>query len=203
MAEETGIIIALGEKVLHDACKQIHFWNSQHQFTVPLFVSVNVSGKQLVNPGFLDQVRRILKETDLDAGCLKLEITESTMMENTEFTLALLTCLNSMGIQVNLDDFGTGYSSLSCVRRFPIDTLKIDRSFIKNLAVNTENFHIVGTIIALAKNLDMAVVAEGVEEATDMAELKELNCTYAQGYHFSKPVNAEAASELIAMSIQW
>ena len=125
------------------------------------------------------------------------------MMENTEFTLALLTCLNSMGIQVNLDDFGTGYSSLSCVRRFPIDTLKIDRSFIKNLAVNTENFHIVGTIIALAKNLDMAVVAEGVEEATDMAELKELNCTYAQGYHFSKPVNAEAASELIAMSIQW
>jgi EAL domain-containing protein (putative c-di-GMP-specific phosphodiesterase class I) len=163
-----------------------------------LYVSVNLSSKQFTHSNLVHQINRILNITGLEAHSLKLEITERIVMENIEGATGILEQLRALGVELSIDDFGTGYSSLSYLHRLPIDTLKIDRSFISCMGENNENKEIVRTIILLAQNLKMGVVAEGIETEEQLAQLRELECRDGQGYLFSKPVDAEAAGKFIA-----
>jgi diguanylate cyclase (GGDEF)-like protein len=197
IAEETGLIVELGRMVLQESCRQMRAWQLAHPTQRGLTISVNLSGKQFTQPHLIEQIREILEETGLDPRCLKLEITESVVMENAEIAKSMLMQLRSLGVKLSIDDFGTGYSSLSYLHRFPVNTLKIDRSFIGNLSMGDENMEIVRTIMTLANNLGMDVVAEGVETEKQLAQLKEMKCEYGQGYLFSRPLTAEAASALL------
>ncbi len=197
LAEETGLIVPLGYWVLREACHQIKLWQTQYPSSSPLTVSVNISGKQFSEPDLIPQIRQILQNTKLNPQSLRLEITESVLMENTD-VVSILLQLKAMNIQLYMDDFGTGYSSLSYLHRFPIDTLKIDRSFISTMDIDSKNSKIVQTIIMLAHNLDMDVIAEGIETEEQQAKLKNLECAYGQGYFFSPPLAAKAAEVLIA-----
>jgi diguanylate cyclase (GGDEF)-like protein/PAS domain S-box-containing protein len=203
VAEETGLIMPIGEWVLRESCRQVYQWQEQLPVALPLTISVNLSGKQFSQPDLIEQIDQILQETGLKPDCLKLEITESELMQNATAVATLLEQLKALKIQLSIDDFGTGYSSLSRLRQFPINTLKIDRSFISTMSDNGENAEIVQAIITLAHNLGMDVVAEGVETAEQLAYLKTLRCEYGQGYFFSKPLNGEAAGLLLAMPPQW
>jgi diguanylate cyclase (GGDEF)-like protein/PAS domain S-box-containing protein len=198
VAEETGLIVPIGRWVLREACRQMSEWKRRDASAMPLFMSVNLSGKQFTQPDLLGQVTRILEETGLDPRSLKLEITESVVMENIDAAIETLESLRSLGVEVSIDDFGTGYSSLSYLHRLPIDTLKVDRSFVSRMASNNENTEIVRTIVTLAQSLDMKVVAEGVETSEQLSQLQILRCEGAQGYLFSRPLDAEAASALLA-----
>jgi len=199
VAEDMGLIAPIGEWVLGESCRQLKKW--QEQFPAdPLQISVNLSGKQLTQPDLVEQIKRILTETELDPRSLKLEITESTMMENTESAIQLLHELRALGIGLSMDDFGTGYSSLSYLHRFPLSTLKIDRSFVSRMESQDENAEIVRTIVMLARSLGMDVVAEGVETENQLLQLGALECEYGQGYFFSKPVDAEKARQLLTES---
>lgn len=202
-AEETGLIIPIGQEVLRLACKQISAWNKQFDSHPPLFMSVNVSGRQLFESDFVDHVDEVLRETRLNPEFLKLEITESVMIENMEPAILLLNRLKEKGIHLNLDDFGTGYSSLSTLHRFPIDTLKVDCSFVQGMVRHPEKMQIVSTVIALARNLEMSVVAEGVEGSRELAQLRNLQCDYAQGFHFAEALSSEDATEMIRKRPQW
>jgi diguanylate cyclase (GGDEF)-like protein/PAS domain S-box-containing protein len=201
VAEETGLIIPIGQWVLREACRQMHLWQAQYDSNCGLTVSVNVSPKQLAQPDLADQVRRILAETGLEASSLRLEITESAIMENTESARQLLAQLKEMEVQLYMDDFGTGYSSLSNLSRFPVDTLKVDRSFVKDLSDYGESSDILWTIVTLARNLGMHVIAEGVETAEQLAQLRALKCECAQGYFFSEPQEGRVARALISMGV--
>ena len=191
VAEETRLIIPIGEWVLQSACHQLRIW--QREFGNNLTMSVNLSPIQLVKTDLIAQIDKILEQIWITKDTLKLEITESSIMNNTEAAIGLLKQLKSQNIQLSIDDFGTGYSSLSYLHRFPIDTLKIDRSFVINMTDDTENLEIVRVIINLAHNLGMNVVAEGVENINQLKLLSALGCEYGQGYFFSKPLNVEAA----------
>jgi diguanylate cyclase (GGDEF)-like protein len=197
IAEETGLIIPIGYWVLCEACRQISAWQEYYQAS-PLTISVNFSGKQFSQPDLIKQIDQILQETGLDGKSLKLEITESVLIENAESAAAMFLHLKSLGVQVHIDDFGTGYSSLSYLHRFPIDGLKIDRSFVSRMGVNNENSEIVKTIMTMAHNLGMSVIAEGIETAEQLTQLRALQCEYGQGYFFSKPLKPEAAAAFIA-----
>jgi diguanylate cyclase (GGDEF)-like protein/PAS domain S-box-containing protein len=197
VAEETKLIVPIGRQILLAACLQLKAWQQHMLPTGSLSVSVNLSGRQLAQPDLIEQVTQILSETGLDPHNLKLEITESVIMENAESTIRTLEQLRSLGIHLQIDDFGTGYSSLSYLHRFPIDTLKIDRSFVSRMTNNCKNSEIVGTIITLARNLGMGVIAEGVETAEQLRHLEQLNCDYAQGFLFSRPIDSLAAGGLI------
>src|SRR5205085_11972984 len=155
-------------------------------------ISVNLSCKQFLQSDLAEQVAVQLASVGLPAHCLKLEITETHIMENTDMAVTTLNRLRHLGIQISLDDFGTGYSSLSYLHRLPIDFLKIDRSFVSRMSECTENWEIVSTIIKLAQNLRMQVVAEGIETVEQLDQLERLNCEFGQGYHFSKPLDADA-----------
>ncbi len=196
-AEETGLIVELGQWVLREACRQMHEWQWQNPAHGQMIVSVNLSAKQFTQPDLLGQIKRTLHETGLDPRCLKLEITESIVMENAETASTMLMHLRELGVHLSIDDFGTGYSSLSYLHRFPVNTLKIDRSFISRMGAGDENTEIVRTIITLASNLGMKVIAEGVETQAQLAQLKKMGCDYGQGYLFSRPMSAEVASLLI------
>lgn len=193
VAEDTGMIVQLGEWVLREACQQMHQWQVLFPSDPAIFMSVNLSVKQFSQQDLIDRVVVILKETKLPATSLKLEITESAVMENVETAIKMLKHLRDLGVQLSMDDFGTGYSSLSYLHRFPINTLKIDRSFITRMVENNENAEIVRTICGLAQNLEMDVVAEGVETPEQLAILRALGCKYAQGYFFSKPLDSAGA----------
>lgn len=196
IAEETGLIIPIGHWILQQACCQMQQWH--HQFPdQKMMISVNLSGKQFT-PFLIDAVSQVLQETQLEPEYLKLEITESILMENAEFAIVTLAQLRELGIHLAIDDFGTGYSSLSYLHRFPIDTLKIDRSFIRKIDTDGEQLAIVRTIITLAWNLGMEVVAEGVETPKQLAQLRALHCDHAQGYFFCKPVDANAITQLMS-----
>ena len=197
MAEETGLIIPIGQWVLQEACRQMKAWHTTFPDQPPLSISVNLSGRQFSHPSLIKQIGQILADTELDAHSLKLEITESAIMENTESAMDMMLQLKAMGIQLSVDDFGTGYSSLGYLYRFPMDLLKIDRSFISRVDVDGEKLELVRTIITLAWNLGMDVVAEGVETTKQLAQLKALKCEYAQGYLFSRPVGSADAEKLI------
>ncbi|WP_438552612.1 putative bifunctional diguanylate cyclase/phosphodiesterase [Chroococcidiopsis sp.] len=203
VAEETGLILPLGMWVLQEACTQMRAWHEEFPSHPPLSVSVNISGKQFAQVDLVDKIRQILAETRFDPHCLKLEITESTIVEDLASAKAKLIQLQELGIQVSIDDFGTGYSSLSYLSRFPINFLKIDRSFIQDIDISSERLEIIRAIVSLADSLKIDVVAEGVETASQLAQLCSLQPTsgqehFAQGYLFSKPLNRDAAKNLIA-----
>ncbi|HEV7893953.1 MAG TPA: EAL domain-containing protein, partial [Pyrinomonadaceae bacterium] len=197
IAEETGIIIQLGEWVMREACKQMQRWQKIFPVDPPLFISVNLSSKQFSQNTLISTFAMILQETGVKTQTVKLEITESVVMENIDTATDMLRQLRALGVQLAIDDFGTGYSSLSYLHRFPIDTLKIDRSFVTRMSENNENTEIVRTIIVLAQNLGMDVVAEGVETNEQLVLLQKLGCENGQGYFFSKPVNADGAEKII------
>jgi diguanylate cyclase (GGDEF)-like protein/PAS domain S-box-containing protein len=197
VAEQNGLIIEIGQWVLREACKQLRVWQEQFPSDPPLSISVNLSGKQFSQPDLIECISRILKETGLDAGSLKMEITESAIIENIDAAAMMLKRIKALGVRLSLDDFGTGYSSLSYLHRFPIDTLKIDRSFVSRINL-PKNAEIVKTILTLAKNLGMDVVAEGVETREQVLQLTGLNCEYVQGYLLSKPIDGRAMRELIS-----
>jgi diguanylate cyclase (GGDEF)-like protein/PAS domain S-box-containing protein len=203
VSEETGLIVPLGHWVMREACRQMREWQFADPATARLQMSVNLSSKQFVQPDLLGQIKAVLHETGLAPRCLKLEITESVVMENIETAISLLQEIRALGIELSIDDFGTGYSSLSYLHRFPLSTLKIDRSFVMQMGVQDENTEIVRTIIMLASNLNMDVVAEGIETAEQLAALRWLECKYGQGYYFSRPVDARAATELVRTHKQW
>ncbi|HEX8069035.1 MAG TPA: EAL domain-containing protein [Pyrinomonadaceae bacterium] len=197
VAEETGLIVPLGRWVMREACRQARRWHELLPAAARFAVSINLSSKQLAQNGFVEQVAAVLEETGVPAHRLKLEITESMVIENTDTTVELLTQLRALGVALAIDDFGTGYSSLSYLHRFPIDTLKIDRSFVSQMH-KPENAEIVRTIITLARSLEMDVVAEGVETAAQLAQLRALGCDYAQGFLFARPLAVPAADELVS-----
>ena len=201
LAEETGLIIPLGFWVLKQACSQMRAWQIKYGGLATWKVSVNISSKQLVLPNFVAQVKQILKETELDPHNLKLEITESSLVEDTDYTINILKELKAMGIEFSLDDFGTGYSSLSYLHQFPFDTLKIDRSFVNSINNNEDKLGIVRAIVTLARNLGMDTIAEGIETVKQLAQLKALKCQYGQGYFLSKPVDKEIIEHIIASEI--
>lgn len=203
LAEETGFILAIGEWVIAEACRQLQRWQEQFPELSPLQISVNVSGRQFSNPNLIEQIRNALTETGSDPTCLKLEITESSIMENSDAATEMLQQAQDLGISKSLDDFGTGYSSLSYLHRLPIDTLKIDRSFVSPIGFPGENLEIVRTIINLAHNLGKDVVAEGIETEQQWTELRTMGCEYGQGFYFSRAVDGEAASRLIRESHHW
>lgn len=197
-AEETGLIISLGRWVLEEACRTLHAVNASRPGEPPLAVNVNLSPRQFRQDDLVDQVRAVLDTTGLPAACLRLEITEGTVMEHAEPAMATLAELRTLGVQVHLDDFGTGYSSLSYLPRFKIDMLKIDRSFVSGMAGRGENAEIVGVIVTLAHNLGLEVIAEGVETAEQLEMLRDLRCGQVQGYLFSRPVAADHLPALLA-----
>jgi len=198
VAEDTGQILAIGQWALHEACRQMRRWQKRYPSDPSLSISVNLSGRQFTQPNLIEQVREILADTKLDPRSLKLEITESVVMENIDTATEMLKQLRALGVQLSIDDFGTGYSSLSYLHRFPIDTLKIDRSFVTQMVDNNENIEIVRTIVMLAQNLGMDVVAEGVETKEQLALLRKLGCENGQGYFFSRPVSVGGAEKIIS-----
>jgi diguanylate cyclase (GGDEF)-like protein/PAS domain S-box-containing protein len=198
VAEDTGLILPIGEFVLREACRQLGLWSSQFPQAEALTMSVNLAGKQIQEANLLEKVDGILAEVGLNSSRLRLEITESMLMENTEKTMVMLSKLRERNIQLSIDDFGQGYSSLSYLPRFPIDLLKIDRAFIDQMTIDLDNLEIVRTIISLAHTLKMQAIAEGVETQEQMKILQELNCEYAQGYFFAKPLDSFAIEELLS-----
>ncbi|MEO0455743.1 MAG: EAL domain-containing protein [Cyanobacteria bacterium P01_A01_bin.114] len=203
LAEENGLIIPIGYWVLQEACRQTHHWHQQFPHFCDLFINVNLSGRQFVASDLVEQVAAILHKTGCNKHALKLELTESVVMDNVESTIEVLVRLNALDVQIGIDDFGTGYSSLSYLHRFPINTLKIDRSFVMSMEEACENSEIVKTIIALGHNLNMTVVAEGVETESQARKLQDLNCEYGQGYFFAKPLPPDAAELLLKNTPQY
>lgn len=203
VAEETGLIIPLGKWIFQEACRQLSIWQEKFPTDPPLTLSVNLSGQQFSQPDLVEYIEQTLKNTGLDGRSLKLEITETVAMNDIESTIALLLRLKSLNLRLSIDDFGTGYSSLSYLHRFPVDTLKVDRSFVSRMEDTGEDAAIVQTIVMLGHNLGMDVVAEGVETAAQRAKLEMLNCEYGQGYLFSKPLDSKAAAALLSAQPQW
>jgi diguanylate cyclase (GGDEF)-like protein len=200
VAEDTGLILPIGKWVLREACRQMQAWNQQFPST-PLFtVAVNISAKQFVQPDLVAEIGQILYQSGLAPDNLKLELTESVTMRDEERTTRILRDLKTLGVRLCMDDFGTGFSSLSYLRRFALDILKIDRSFVSEMMKNSESREIVKTVLSLGRNLGMEVVAEGVETAEQVNLLRSLGCEYAQGYFFSRPVDQAAmAATLLAL----
>ncbi|MGL4377800.1 MAG: putative bifunctional diguanylate cyclase/phosphodiesterase, partial [Microcoleaceae cyanobacterium] len=198
LAEETGIIIPLGKWVLSEACQQLKYWLEQFKNYPPMTISVNLSGMQLADPNFLDDVDHILESHSLNGSSLKLEITESILVEKAQENKDLMTQLKKRNIELSIDDFGTGYSSLAYLQTFPIDTLKIDRSFISRLTEKDKNLDITQTIITLAHSLDLDVISEGVETEQQLDILRSLQCEYGQGYLFSPPLHPQDIPKFLA-----
>ena len=203
IAEDTGLIVEIGHWVLHESCRQLREWQVRYPQYSALQVSVNLSGKQFLQPDLIEQIKTILRQTQLDPRNLKLEITETVVMENVEVATNMLRQMRALGIELSIDDFGTGYSSLSYLHRFPLNTLKVDRSFVTQMKGNNENTEIVRTIVTLARTLGMDVIAEGVETPEQLAQLRTLDCKYGQGYFFSKPRPAKEAAKLLESGKQW
>ena len=201
LAEETRLIVPIGWWVMEEACRQLYSWQQKYSVALPMTVNINLSPLQLeqLEPNdIVDRIEKILHETGLEPNCLKLEITESTIIGNIDQAQSLFTKLKSLGIKLSMDDFGTRNSSLNCLHRLPVDTIKIDRSFIGDLNTGNETLELIQTIINLAKNMNIQTIAEGVETSEQLTQLKQLNCEYGQGYFFSKPVNTEGAEILIS-----
>jgi len=202
VAEETGLIRDLGWWNLREACRQMTEWRANYGAYSQLTMSVNLSPKQFLQANLVEDIRSLLRELNLPPQALRLELTESTVMGDPSTAIEMLQQIKSLGISLAIDDFGTGYSSLSYLHRFPLDTLKIDRSFISSIG-NGEETEIARTILPMASNLHLDVVAEGVETIEQLALLKKLHCKYGQGYYFSKPLSAKEAGSLLAEQPTW
>jgi diguanylate cyclase (GGDEF)-like protein/PAS domain S-box-containing protein len=202
LAEETRLILPLGMWVLREAASELKNFQSASGTSVPLTISVNLSFRQFLQADLISQIERILLETGLDAEQLRMEITESVIMEHVETAFTTLSRLKSLGVKLAMDDFGKGYSSLSYLHQFPFDTLKIDRSFIARMG-GGENLEIVRTIVSLANGLGLDVVAEGVETLSQLTLLRELGCQFGQGYLLSRPLSGDAARELLSQPPDW
>ena len=196
VAEDSDLIIAIDRYVMREACEQVSAWQARYPAQSPLTVSVNLSSQQFSRTDLLPYVMSVLKETGLRAEHLKLEITEGIMMSRSPAAQASLNGLRELGVKLHIDDFGTGYSSLSYLQDLPTDTLKIDRSFISKMG-NKEGAELVSTILSMARTLGMQVVAEGVETAAQLAQLKRLECDFVQGYLFSKPLDKDEAESFL------
>ncbi len=197
IAEETGLIVPIGSWVLAEVCKQLHDWKKLGPFCDSLKISVNCSAKQFFQPDFVEKISQSLAENQLHVSDLKIEITESVLLDNTAQVTSIFSSLDALGVHLCMDDFGTGYSSLSYLHRFPIKSLKIDRSFIKNMLLGKKHSEIIKAILTMSVELGIDVVAEGIDTQSLLAHLTSLNCKYGQGYQLGKPMLPEAAFELI------
>ncbi|MBD2345851.1 putative bifunctional diguanylate cyclase/phosphodiesterase [Anabaena subtropica] len=209
IAQETGLIIPIDEWVLREACRQTKQWQeeflpeSTNLDEQPLGISINLCSLRFSQQKLLEEINQVLQETGLDAKSLKLEITESVIMDNGENATTMLKQLRNLGIELAIDDFGTGYSSLGRLHHFPINGLKIDQSFVSGRGAEEGNLHIVETIVTLSRKLGVDVTAEGVETPEQLQILRDLKCEYGQGYFFSKPLDSKAAKALIITNPQW
>jgi EAL domain-containing protein (putative c-di-GMP-specific phosphodiesterase class I) len=197
IAEETGLIVPIGQWVLEETCRQVVAWQSNFPRHKALMASVNLSPRQFQESNLVEQVTRAVREAGIAPGSLKLEITEGVIMQDVEFTIKTLWQLRELGVQLAIDDFGTGYSSLAYLKRLPLDILKIDRSFIRGIGHDAEDTAIVRAIVSMAKSLNLSVTAEGIETAEQAALLRGWNCERGQGYFFGRPADAAALTELL------
>ena len=203
VAEETGLIVPIGSWVLDQACRQVQRWQSVSNNPRPLRLSVNISGRQLGHPRLVEDVAAVLADTGINPAHVELEITESVLMDDVDMSAETLGRLHQLGIKLAVDDFGTGYSSLSYLRRFPVDLLKVDRSFVDGLGEDPSDSAIVTAIITLAHALGLSAVAEGVESPLQLAELRRLGCDRAQGYFMARPAGGHEIGELLASDRSW
>ncbi|MBE8989673.1 GGDEF domain-containing response regulator [Nostoc sp. LEGE 12450] len=203
VAEETGLINAINIWVLQSACHQLSIWQHQPVTPEPLTMSVNLSARLFLQPNFVEQIDRIIYETKINPTYLELEITESVIMENTNAIKIIFQQLKQRNIKLIMDDFGTGYSSLSYLHSFPLNALKIDKSFVKRMQDNKENMGLVPAMIGIANSMGMSAIAEGVETEEQLAQLRSLNCNFAQGFLFSEPIEQQLVVKLLAASPQW
>lgn len=197
IAEETGLIIPIGRWILEEACRQTAEWQARFPKHKQLSVSVNLSAKQLMHPNIIAQIKEVLTRTNFEPRCLKLEVTESMVMENGDKSLAVINDFHALGTSISTDDFGTGYSSLSYLHLFPFNRLKIDRSFVGKMEKDMKSEAIVRTILLLGQNLEIETVAEGIENEHQLTRLRSLGCRFGQGYYFSKPVDAVSAEKIL------
>jgi diguanylate cyclase (GGDEF)-like protein len=203
VAEETGLINAINTWVLQSACHQLSIWQHQPVTPEPLTISVNLSARLFLQPNFVEQIDRIIYETKINPTYLELEITESVIMENTNAIKIIFQQLKQRSIKLVMDDFGTGYSSLSYLHSFPLNALKIDKSFVKRMQDNKENMGLVPAMIGIANSMGMSAIAEGVETEEQLAQLRSLNCNFAQGFLFSEPIEQQLVIKLLAAAPQW
>ena len=197
VADETGIILPMNRQLLYDACRQLRSWQTLFPSDPPLSVNVNITPKQFAQPDLAAQIGKILQETGMDPSSVNLEITETIAMADADRSALVLSELKALGVRLEIDDFGTGYSSLSRLQHFPLDTLKIDRSFVSRMDTDPETREIVRIIVMLAHGLSLKIVAEGIETQAQADMLKNLGCELAQGYLYSKPVPGEAIEQLL------
>ena len=202
LAEETGLVVPIGAFMLEAACRQAVAWQALPGLA-GLTMSVNLAVRQLVLPGIVDEVAAILRATGVEPPRIKLEITESGIMENMDAARKALGGFKDLGLSLAIDDFGTGYSSLAHLHRFPFDFLKVDQSFVSAMEGKRENRQIIETIIGLGHSLDKAIIAEGVETASELAALRGMGCEIGQGYLFARPLPAAEAEELLQRNPIW
>lgn len=203
IVEETGIIQDIGLWVLQEACKDIKTWTDLGRIGNSQTISINVSGKEFSAPDFVDTVVSVLEKTGIDAKFLGIEITEGSLVSIDETVIKKITTLQQMGIKFSIDDFGTGYSSLSYLQKLPLNTLKIDRSFVNEIKGASHDNPLIDTIIMMAHNLGLEVIAEGVETEQELLYLSSKNCRVYQGFYFSKAVSAVSFNEMLKVSLPW
>jgi EAL domain-containing protein (putative c-di-GMP-specific phosphodiesterase class I) len=191
VAEETGSIIEIGDWILNEACMQMKMWHDRFPSLSLLSINVNISGRQFAQPNFVEKLKNTLKNTDLNPTTLKLEITESVLLNSEQTESELFTSLRDMGVHLQIDDFGTGYSSLSYIQHIPVDVIKIDQSFVQELGNGEKYIELIHAIIRMANSLGMETTAEGIETLEQREVLKSMGCNYGQGFLLSKPLDSQ------------
>jgi len=199
-ADESGLIVPINREYMLEACRQTRLWQQEFPGLPPLTISLNISPRQFMQADLPDEIANVLNSTALDPSCMQLEIMETVAMADADRAETVLPKLKALGVRLSIDDFGTGYSSLGRLRRFLVDSLKIDRAFVSKMDEDPDNRAIVSTIVMLAHNLGLKVVAEGTERQEEVWALEKLKCDFAQGYLFSRPVDNDAARKLLIAS---